>query len=466
MGRATGLADRASILRSAAFRLAVGYLGLFLATASVLLVGVLWTAESLIDRQVGETIDTEIAGLADRYRQQGLKGLIQIISERSAAERERKSLYLLTDDLYRPITGNLLGWPEAQPDARGWLHFSVQHFGTSGLQVFEATGRRFDLDGGWRLLVGRSLEESDRTKVMLRRAISLGLALTVLLGLAGGSVTARGFVMRIERINRTMKRIMAGDISQRVERRGGGEEFDRLASGINAALDEIETLVGSLRTVTDNVAHDLRTPLHRLRSRIDIALLGEPDLEAYRRTLEETLSDADRLLATFNALLTIAQARGGAHANRMAGLDLATVTRDMVELYAPLAEDRDVTLVSDIPGEMPVTGDRHLLSQALANLVDNAVKYTPAGGRVIVSLGPGPVLTVADSGPGIPAEDRQRVLEPFTRLDATRSTPGNGLGLSLAAAVARLHGAALDLADNQPGLKVRLSFPTAQPNQR
>lgn len=460
------MADRASILRSAAFRLAVGYLGFFLATASVLLVGVLWTAESLIDRQVGETIDTEITGLADRYRQQGLKGLIQIISERSAAERERKSLYLLTDDLYRPITGNLLGWPEAAPDAQGWLHFSVQHFGTSGLQVFEATGRQFDLEGGWRLLVGRSLEESERTKMMLRRAISLGLALTVLLGLAGGSVTARGFVLRIERINRTMKRIMAGDISQRVERRGGGEEFDRLAGGINAALDEIETLVGSLRTVTDNVAHDLRTPLQRLRSRIDIALLGEPDLEAYRRTLEETLADADRLLATFNALLTIAQARGGAHANRMTTLDLAAVTRDMVELYEPLAEDKSLALSVDLPGEIAVTGDRHLLSQALANLIDNAVKYTPAGGRVAIRLAPGPVLTVADSGPGIPPEDRQRVLEPFARLDATRSTPGNGLGLSLVAAVARLHGAALDLSDNRPGLVVTLTFPPALPDQR
>lgn len=453
------MADRARLLRSAAFRLAVTYLGFFLITASAMLAGVYWTAASFIDRQVGETIDAEIAGLADRYRQQGVKGLVQVIGERSSAERDRKSLYLLTDDLYRPITGNLLGWPEAEPDAQGWLRFSVQHLGANGLQVFEATGRIFDLQGGYRLLVGRSLQEPERMKSALRQAIALGLGLTVLLGLAGGIFTSRGFLQRVERINRTMKRIMAGDISQRVERRGGGEEFDRLAAGINAALDEIETLVGSLRTVTDNVAHDLRTPLHRLRSRIDVALLGEPDAEAYRRTLEETMADADRLLATFNALLTIAQAKGGARANQLQPLDLTAVARDVVELYEPLAEDKGVALTFAATGEALVAGDRHLLSQALANLIDNAVKYTPDGGIVAVTVSEGPQLAVADSGPGIPPDDRARVLEPFARLDATRSTPGNGLGLSLVAAVARLHGAELDLADNAPGLVVRLRFP-------
>lgn len=456
------MADPARLLRSAAFRLAVSYLSFFLITASAMLATVYWTATSFIDRQVGETIDAEITGLSDRYRQQGIKGLVQVISERSAAERDRKSLYLLTDDAYHPITGNLLGWPEDEPDAEGRMRFSVQHLGPNGLQVFQATGRVFALAGGYKLLVGRSLQEPERMKTALSHAIAIGLALTVLLGLAGGILTSRGFLQRIDAINRTMRRIMAGDISQRVVRRRDGDEFDQLAAGINAALDEIETLVGTLRTVTDNVAHDLRTPLHRLRSRIDVALLGEPDQDAYRRTLEETMADADRLLATFNALLTIAQADGGARANQLQPLDLTALTRDMVELYEPLAEDKGLSLTVAAGKPVMVPGDRHLLSQALANLIDNAVKYTPAGGSVTVTISDPPALVVADNGPGIPAEDRARVLEPFTRLDATRSTPGNGLGLSLVAAVARLHGATLDLDDNAPGLAVRLRFPVSQ----
>lgn len=454
----------ARLLRSAAFRLAVSYLSFFLVTASAMLATVYWTAASFIDSQVGETIDAEITGLSDRYRQQGIKGLIQIISERSAAERDRKSLYLLTDDQEHPITGNLLGWPEDEADAEGRMHFSVQHLGANGQQVFQATGRVFALPGGYKLLVGRSLQEPERMKTALSHAIAIGLALTVLLGLAGGIVTSRGFLQRVDAINRTMRRIMAGDISQRVTRRRDGDEFDQLAAGINAALDEIEALVGTLRTVTDNVAHDLRTPLHRLRSRIDVALLGEPELSAYRRTLEETLADADRLLATFNALLTIAQADSGARANQLQPLDLASLARDMVELYEPLAEDKGLTLTLSAPESPEVHGDRHLLSQALANLIDNAVKYTPGGGTVTVTVtvGKAPTLAVADSGPGIPADDRARVLDPFTRLDATRSTPGNGLGLSLVAAVTRLHGATLDLADNAPGLVVRMHFPSGQ----
>jgi signal transduction histidine kinase len=454
------LADRARLLRSATFRLVVSYLSFFLITSSAMLAGVYWTASNYIDRQMGETIDAEITGLSERYRQQGLRGLIQVIGERSAAERDRKSLYLLADELFRPITGNLLGWPEEEPDAEGRLHFSVQHLTPAGLQTFRAAGRVFVLPGSYRLLVGRSLQETERMKTALSHAIAVGLALTVLLGLAGGIVTSRGFLQRVDGINRTMRRIMAGDISQRVARRRDGDEFDQLAAGINAALDEIETLVGTLRTVTDNVAHDLRTPLHRLRSRIDVALLGEPDAEAYRRTLEETMADADRLLATFNALLTIAQAEGGARANQLQLLDLVAVVRDVVELYEPLAEDKGLVLTLDAPAEAPARGDRHLLSQALANLIDNAVKYTPEGGRVTVRIaaGPEPKVEVADNGPGIPEDERGRVLEPFARLDATRSTPGNGLGLSLVAAVARLHGAELELGDNAPGLVVRLRF--------
>lgn len=452
------MADRARILRSTAFRLAVTYLAFFTSTALLLLGVVYWTSTTFIDRQIRETISAEITGLAERYRQQGVGGLIQVISERSAVERDRKSLYLLTDEIYRPIAGNILGWPETESDAEGWLNFPVQYMTPGGLKVFEASGRTFRLPGGYNLIVGRSTEDAEKVKRALRQAIAFGIGVTVLLGLAGGVFTSRKLLQRVEAVNRSLHRIMAGDISQRVPHGKSGDEFDQLAGGVNAALDQIEALLDSMRTVTDNVAHDLRTPLHRLRSRIDLALLSEPDLDSYRRTLEETLADADRMLATFNALLTIAQAEAGARANQLEPLELAPLVRDAVELYEPLAEEKGIALRLDEKSGGSVRGDRHLLSQALANLLDNAVKYTPAGGSVSVRLEPGPTLVVADTGPGIPAEARDKVLQPFVRLDATRSTPGNGLGLSLVNAVAHLHGARLELADNHPGLAVRLVF--------
>ncbi len=461
--RGIALADHARLLRSTAFRLAVTYLAFFSATALLLLGAVYWTSTTFIDKQIRETINTEITGLADRYRQQGVGGLLQVISERSALDRDRKSLYLLTDSLYRPITGNLVGWPEATADAQGWLSFTVQTQTPAGVGLFDATGRVFRLPGDYNLLVGRSLRDADQVKSALRQAIGFGMALTVLLGLIGGVLTSRMLLDRVEAITRTMRGIMGGDIGRRVPNRGSGDEFDQLAQGINAALDQIERLLESMRTVTDNVAHDLRTPLQRLRSRIDVALLGEADADDYRRALEETMADADRLLATFNALLTIAQAEAGDRANRLAPLELLPLARDLVELYEPLAEEKGVRLrLAPASHAGKVMGDRHLLSQALANLVDNAVKYTPEGGAVTVTVDDGHCLAVADTGPGIPAEARERVLEPFVRLDATRSTSGNGLGLSLVQAVARLHGARLELAGNDPGLVVRLWFPKEQ----
>jgi len=454
------LAPRVSILRSTAFRLAVTYLAFFTATALLLLGGVYWTSTTFIEGQIRETINAEITGLSERYKQQGVSGLVQLIRNRSAGERDRKSLYLLTDDLYRPVAGNLLGWPEAEPDAEGWLSFPFQNLTPAGLQVFDAAGRMFDLPGGYKLLVGRSLEDAEQVKSALRQAIAAGIGLTVLLGLAGGVITARKLLQRVETINRTMRRITGGDIKQRIPRRGSGDEFDQIADGFNETLDQIERLLDSMRTVTDNVAHDLRTPLHRLRSRIDVALLSEhDDAAAYRRALEDTMADADRLLATFNALLTIAQAEAGKRANQLEPVPLPPLVRDVVELYEPLAEDKAIRLELREGEAVAVMGDRHLLSQAVANLIDNAVKYTPAGGRIAIAVGPGPQIVIADSGPGIPEAERARVLDRFVRLDATRSTPGNGLGLSLVNAVARLHGARLELGDNAPGLVVRMVFP-------
>jgi len=255
---------------------------------------------------------------------------------------------------------------------------------------------------------------------------------------------------------------MAGELGQRIALSGTRDEFDQLAANLNAMLDQIERLLQGMRQVTDNVAHDLRTPLNRLRTRIEIALLADPRPAEWRAVLEETLVDAEKMIGTFNALLEIARAEAGSDRTAFEPVALAALTHDLAELYAPLAEDRQIAFARDCPPAIEVQANRHLLAQALANLLDNAIKYTPPGGAVRLAVengAAGPAITVADSGPGIPAAERERVLERFVRLDATRSTSGNGLGLSLVQAVARLHGARLVLGDNQPGLMVRLEFP-------
>jgi signal transduction histidine kinase len=254
---------------------------------------------------------------------------------------------------------------------------------------------------------------------------------------------------------------MAGDLSQRIELRGSRDEFDQLAGNLNAMLDQIERLLGGMRQVTDNIAHDLRTPLNRLRSRIEVALLQEPGRAETRDLLGATLADAEAMIGTFNALLEIARAEAGSERTRFETVDLDALGRDLADLYGPLAEDKELTFELCCAPGAQLRANRHLLAQALANLLDNAIKYTPPGGHVGLAIGraaDGPTITISDSGPGIPEGDRERVLQRFIRLDGTRSTPGNGLGLSLVDAVAKLHGATLTLDDNRPGLKVSLAF--------
>jgi signal transduction histidine kinase len=251
---------------------------------------------------------------------------------------------------------------------------------------------------------------------------------------------------------------MAGDLGQRISLKGSRDEFDVLAGNLNAMLDQIERLLSGMREVTDNIAHDLRTPLSRMRSRIEVALLANPDRAEARMLLEQTLCDADAMIQSFNALLSIARAEAGSERAAFEPIDLSEVCRDLAELYGPLAEEKGLTFTSACPPGLVLQGNRHLLAQALANLLDNAIKYTPAGGRVMLSGQPGPVIIVADTGPGIPEGERGRVLERFVRLGGDRSTPGNGLGLSLVSAVAKLHGATLRLEDNHPGLRVSLAL--------
>jgi len=453
------------LLETSTFRLALIYLALFGVSALALL-GFLYVATAgVLERQTAETIQAEITGLAEQYRAQGLVRLRQVIERRSAAHPQRASVYLLTDPAGRPMAGNLDRWPEADPGPDGWLTFTVEvQVEGDGVERRRARAATFGLTGGFRLLVGREVEDRLQIQSLIKQGIGWGLALTLLLGLAGGFLMSRGMLHRVDAINRLTRQIMAGELGQRIALSGTRDEFDQLAANLNAMLDQIERLLQGMRQVTDNVAHDLRTPLNRLRTRLEIALLADPEPAEWRALLEETLADAEKMIGTFNALLEIARAEAGSDRTAFGPVALAALTRDLAELYAPLAEDREIAFACACPPGIEVQANRHLLAQALANLLDNAIKYTPSGGAVRLSVengAPGPAITVADTGPGVPANERERVLERFVRLDATRSTSGNGLGLSLVQAVARLHGARLVLDDNHPGLAVRLEFPAA-----
>ena len=448
------------LLRATTFRLALSYLGIFTVSAVALLALVSWSTSVFIEWQVQETVEAEATGLSEQYRERGIRGLAEVIAGRAGQDLDRRAVYLLSGPGGVRIAGNLYGWPAESIDSAGWIRFSIERMGSETFGT-EVLGRTYVLPDDHQLLVGRSLHEAKRVKLAINRALGWGLALTILLGIIGGYFTSRHLLQRVEAMNRTAKRIIGGDMKSRMHLTGARDEFDQLAAGFNEMMDEIERLVESIRTVTDNVAHDLRTPLNRLRSRIDVALLSDEDPASLRRTLEETLAEADEILATFNAILTISSAESGQRLHSFEPLDPARLAEDIAELYEPLAEEKGIALTCHTQGGASVDGDRHLLFQALANMVDNAVKYTPTGGTVAVGVtrqNGDVTIAVADSGPGIAADQRARVLERFVRLDATRSTPGNGLGLSLVNAVARLHGATLEMEDNAPGLILSLHF--------
>ncbi|MCI0431583.1 MAG: HAMP domain-containing histidine kinase, partial [Rhodospirillales bacterium] len=379
-------------------------------------------------------------------------------------------LYLLATPAGQALAGNLTAWPKAVRDEEGWLDFAIERrWQTGEIERSEARARSFELPQGLLLLVGRANRERLNLRALMVEALAWLLAAILVLGVGGGLLLSRRVLGRIDAVARVAEEIRgSGAVSARVALAGAGDEFDRLAETLNRMLDEIERLVGSIRSVTVNIAHDLKSPLARLRGRLELAVRAEESAEGGRALIEQAIEEADGLIATFNALLSIAEVQSGGSAAEMAELDLAQLVEDAGDLYEPLAEERGLRLETHAEPGAKVLGNRQLLFQALGNLIDNALKYAPPGGVVRIWAGPGaggPELGVADQGPGIPEAERARVLEPFVRLDQSRGTPGSGLGLSLVDAIARLHGAVLSLKDNQPGLRARLLFTrTAHPS--
>ncbi len=449
------------LVRAHAVRLAALYFLVFAASVLGVLFFVYWTSADFVERQTEATLDAEISGLSEQYAQRGLSGLVQIVAARSAGDRGDAMLYLITDPNGRPLAGNIAGWPAGVPARTGWLSFSVESKSKGHIETDPARGRLIIISGGYRLLVGRDISDAaafrDRVKTTL---LWSGLA-ALGVGLLGGAAMSRKLLRRVELVNRTSERVMAGNLSDRVPLDGTSDEFDQLAANLNRMLDQIERLMTAMREVTDDVAHDLKTPLARLRARLELALIGPLDAAAQSEAIRAAIDEADRLLATFNALLGIAEAEAGAGRDEAGPLDLGEIAGAAAEFYEPAAEEKGFALSLAAEPEVRIRGDRHLLSQTLHNLLDNALKYAGGGDlsiRVFRADGRA-VLEVADRGPGIPEADRHSVFDRFVRLEPSRSTPGNGLGLSLVRAVARRHHGTVALVDNQPGLKVRLEFP-------
>ncbi|MGQ9659864.1 MAG: sensor histidine kinase [Thermochromatium sp.] len=456
------LARLARIPRSSIFRLAVLYVLLLAGSVGILLGFIYWSTAGYMDRQTTETIEAEIRDLAEQYRRRGLVGLTGLISERVARDPVGASVYLLVDERFERVVGNLDHWPSESPDAEGWIRFRLREWGTDHAEEHEARAQVLLLRSGLMLLVGRDVRDLEATRRLILDALTWGLAITLALALAGAWLISATLTRRLDAINQTSREIMEGDLTRRIPVSGSGDDFDRLADGLNRMLDRIEALMAGVRQVSDNIAHDLRTPLTRLRNTLELLAATLPESGEARLLAEKAITDAEELLATFNALLRIARLESGSWRAAFGPVDLVPLIEDLVELYEPLAAEREQRLDWTAgASSIVVEGDRDLLFQVMANLVDNAIKYTQPGGHIqlTVETTDGQALVVvADNGPGIPPEFREQVFQRFFRIDDSRGTPGSGLGLSLVQAIVTLHRAHIELSDNQPGLRVSLSF--------
>jgi signal transduction histidine kinase len=472
------------LLRTTAFRLTLVYLALFALYAALLLFFFALNARRLITEEITTTVNREVAGLNDQYERGGIGRLAAVVELRS--RRPGSSLYLVAAPKGEGLAGNVASLDAGILSQTGWVETSYQRLDATEGNEHRALVLVSELPGGFHLLVGRDIEERQRIYDIIVTAGRWSIVAVMVLGLGGGFFVSRHILRRVDAITEKAQTISAGDLSGRLPIAGTGDEIDRLALNFNGMLDRIESLMHGFKEVSDNVAHDLKTPLTRLRNRCEAALRNARTDADYRAALDATIEESEGLIRTFDALLMIARAESGEAGRGMVDLDAAEIARGVAELYEPVAEEKGLHLVVDAPGPVLVHGHRELISQALANLVDNAIKYAApvrpeaelalAGGLAVPAPAAGPpptitvtarndgdnvVLTVADEGPGIAPDARAHAVERFVRLEHSRSQPGSGLGLSLASAVAHLHHGELMLDDNDPGLKAVIRLPRA-----
>jgi signal transduction histidine kinase len=453
------------LFQATAFRLSVAYLLVFALFAGFILGYVAWNARQVLDDQIQGTIEAEITGLNEQYRIGGIRRLVGVIERRT--REPSASLYLVTTNNGERLAGNVGALPVGVLDDPGVRETDYRQ-NEPDAATRRALVRVFVLPGGFRLLVGRDVEERERLSEVIRRALGLSLALVTILACLGGWFVTRRVLKRVDAMTETTRTIMAGHLDGRLAVAGNGDELDRLAVNLNAMLDRIGELMSGMKEVSDNIAHDLKTPLTRLRNRAEDALRTAKSPDDYARALDAVIDESDGLIRIFNALLMIARLEAGSASATMSDFDVGEVAASVAELYEAVADEASIPLEVAVEPDLTITGNRELIGQALANLVDNALKYGIANGdgeiepSIVMAAkraGNGVEISVADRGPGVPEHERGHVLERFARLESARSRPGFGLGLSLVAAVARIHGGELRLEDNSPGLKAVLALP-------
>ncbi|MGY2048766.1 sensor histidine kinase [Methylobacterium sp. JK268] len=453
-----------SLFRTTAFKLSLAYLMVFAAFAFFALGYVAWNARQVLDDQIVSTIEAEINGLSEQYAAGGIRRLVGVVERR--AREPGASLYLVTTPAGEHVVGNVETLPTGVLSEPGQTETAYGRSTDGDRLEHRAIVRIFTLPGGFRLLVGRDVEERDRLRAVIARAFAWSLMLVVGLGFVGSLFIAQRVLKRVDDMTEITRGIMAGDLGGRLALAGTGDELDRLAQNLNAMLDRIGELMRGLREVSDNIAHDLKTPLTRLRNKADEALRAGRDPETLRAALEANIEESDNLIRIFNALLMIARLEAGGTRETLSDFDAGAVALEVAELYEAVAEERGVGLATAVDDGLTVRGSRELIGQAVANLIDNALKYGAEAATPEVTVearreGGEVRLTVADRGIGIPEAERGRVLERFVRLETARSNPGFGLGLSLVNAVARLHQGRFLLEENGPGLRASLVLPAA-----
>jgi signal transduction histidine kinase len=449
------------LMRSSALTWALGYMLLGLAALAAFAV-TLWYAWNVTIFSAREEILLDDAQrLTEVFRREGVAALTKRINERVGMKIAAERALLLTDSHYTPLAGNLSAWPAGVGERQGnqavLAHLPGQPAGT--LLVLRT------LPGGYHLLVGRDLT----LFVPLERRFAWGLAAAMtflfVVGAFGAILMRRRLLARVQGIDETVSAIMQGDLHHRLPTRSSGDELDTLSQTLNGMLDHIEHLIASVSNVSNSIAHDLRTPLAELRSRLEELVLTRPPAPETFAEIDAAVADVDRVMRIFNALLRLAEIDSGARRAGFVRVDAAAVAAEVVEFYEPAAEQKGVRFSFEADGAASVAGDPVLLAQALSNLIDNSLKSVPEHGAISVRVGcraDGAVeIAVSDNGPGIANADKAKATERFFRGDVSRTSPGVGLGLSIVEAVAKLHGGVLQLLDNQPGLLAQMVLPVA-----
>jgi signal transduction histidine kinase len=454
---------RLDLFNTTAFRQSVGYTLLVTLAVAVTLGSAYLLTESLITDEVDLIIDTELKSLQEKYARSGVDGVTDEINLRIDSWGRIGAVYMLADPTYERIAGNVTNWPFEGMPTEKWPEFEIETIEPGRRAVHPVRAAVRMLPGGDLLLVGTDISQGRRFAEKFRFATLWGIGLSTLVASLAGFWFSYRLARRVSNVAETCRRILAGDTAQRLPIAGANDEFDALAAAVNRVLDRLEHQAGTLRATFDSTAHDLRAPLHRLRTRMDALLLHAPPLEpAVRESIESALREVERLQRTLATLLQIALAESGAPLASPGAVDMAELTTELVELFEPVAAAQGLSLSVSGDGAGVVQGNRQLLAQLVTNLIENGLKYVPAGGRIDLEVrqSAGQVrLAVSDNGPGIAAADRARAVQPFVRIGATGQHEGSGLGLSLVAAIARLHRGRVGLESNEPGLKVVVELP-------